>query len=91
MLFLIREVWDRPSVENFGKVLVSIFFLPIVDLPGNYPHFFLMFYFFVLAGLAVSIVYLPDTITWILSVCSVYFTLGTSTALTIINSGQGAN
>jgi hypothetical protein len=92
LLFLIREVWDSPSVENFGKVLEAFFLFPIIDLPGQYTYFFLVLYFFILAGLVVSIVYAPVSIKWLLSVFSLYFTFGTSTALTIINSKrQGAN
>jgi hypothetical protein len=92
LLFLIRAVWTGPSSKNVCKLLEAIFLFPIIDLPGQYPYFFLVLYFFVLAGLVVSIVYAPVSIKWLLSVCSLYFTFGTSTALTIINSKrQGAN
>jgi hypothetical protein len=92
LLFLIREVCARPSAENVGKILVSIFCFPIIDLPGMFPKGFLVFYCILLALFAVSLEYkIPVFSKWLLPVCSLYFTLGTSTALTTINSREGTN
>jgi hypothetical protein len=92
LLFLVRAVWTGPSAKNVCKLLEAIFLFPIIDLPGQYPYFFLVLYFLVLAGLVVSIFYAPDSSKWVFGVFSLYFTFGTSTALTIINSKrQGAN
>jgi hypothetical protein len=92
LLFLVRAVWTGPSAKNVCKLLEAIFLFPIIDLPRQYPYFFLVLYFFVLAGLVVSIFYAPDCSKWVFGVVSLYFTFGTSTALTIINSKrQGAN